>query len=69
MFNYFPKNYMWSSALMLSIMGGGNLGPIDRHLAPLREAEQADTGAWTKAWGGRGAGRVRRAGPAPRIAA
>jgi hypothetical protein len=54
-FNYFQKNYMWSSALMLSIMGGGNLGQIDRHLAPLREAEQADTGAWTKAWGGAGA--------------
>lgn len=55
MFNYFPRNYMWSSALMLSIMGGGNLGQIDRHLAPLREAEQADTDAWTKAWGGAGA--------------
>jgi len=28
-FNYFPDNYMWSSAVMLSIMGGGELGQID----------------------------------------
>jgi len=54
-FNFFPKNYMWSSALMLSIMGGGDLGQIDRHLAALREVEEADTDAWTKAWAGAGA--------------
>jgi len=54
-FNYFPKNYMWSSALLLSIMGGGDLGQIDRHLAPMRDAEKADTDAWTKAWAGAGA--------------
>ena len=54
-FNYFPKNYMWSSALMLSIMAGGDLGQIDRHLAALRETDEADTDAWTKAWDGAGA--------------
>jgi dienelactone hydrolase len=55
-FSYFPKNYMWSSALMLSLMAGGDLGQIDRHLAPLREVDnEADTDAWTKAWDGAGA--------------
>jgi alpha-beta hydrolase superfamily lysophospholipase len=53
-FNYFPNNYMWSSAVMLSIMAGGELGQIDRWLAPLREA-QPDPDAWTKAWDGAGA--------------
>jgi dipeptidyl aminopeptidase/acylaminoacyl peptidase len=53
-FSYFPDNYMWSSAVMLSIMGGGELGQIDRWLAPLREAEP-DPGAWAKAWDGAGA--------------
>ena len=51
MFNYFPNNYMWSSALMLSIMAGGQLGQIDRWLSPLRDSEP-DTDAWTKAWDG-----------------
>ncbi|MFI6689631.1 alpha/beta hydrolase [Streptomyces sp. NPDC050485] len=55
MFNYFPKNYMWSSALMLSIMAGGDLGQIDRQLAPLRDTEEADTDAWTRAWDRAGA--------------
>jgi dipeptidyl aminopeptidase/acylaminoacyl peptidase len=53
-FSYFPDNYMWSSAVMLSMMGGGELGQIDRWLAPLREAEP-DPGAWAKAWDGAGA--------------
>jgi hypothetical protein len=35
-------------------MGGGELGQIDRWLAPLREAE-LDPGAWAKAWDGAGA--------------
>jgi dipeptidyl aminopeptidase/acylaminoacyl peptidase len=48
-FNYFPGNYMWSSAVMFSIMAGGELGQIDRQLAPLRDAEP-DPDAWTKAW-------------------
>ncbi|MEU2871946.1 alpha/beta fold hydrolase [Streptomyces olivoreticuli] len=51
MFNYFPDNYMWSSAVMLSIMADGQLGQIDRWLTPLREAEP-DTDSWTKAWDG-----------------
>jgi dipeptidyl aminopeptidase/acylaminoacyl peptidase len=45
---------MWSSAVMLSIMAGGELGQIDRWLAPLRDAEP-DPDAWTKAWDGAGA--------------
>jgi alpha-beta hydrolase superfamily lysophospholipase len=45
---------MWSSAVMLSIMAGGELGQIDRRLAPIREAEP-DPDAWTKAWDGAGA--------------
>jgi dipeptidyl aminopeptidase/acylaminoacyl peptidase len=53
-FNYFPDNYTWSSAVTLSIMAGGDLGQIDRWLAPLGGAEP-DPGAWTKAWDGAGA--------------
>jgi dipeptidyl aminopeptidase/acylaminoacyl peptidase len=54
MFYYFPDNFMWSSAVNLSLMAGGELGQIDRWLAPLRDARDAgpDTGAWTKAWNG-----------------
>ena len=51
MFYYFPGNYMWSSAVTLSMMAGGQLGQIDRWLAPLRDAEP-DSDAWTKAWDG-----------------
>ena len=54
MFEYFPGNYRWSSSVMLSMMAGGQLGQIDRWLAPLREAEP-DPGAWTKSWDGAGA--------------
>ena len=67
MFSYFPDNYMWSSAVMLSIMGRGELGQIDRWLAPLREAE-LDPGAWAKAWRARGLRRgelARLAGVSP----
>jgi hypothetical protein len=53
-FNYFPGNYTWSSAVTLSIMAGAELGQIDRWLAPLREAEP-DPGAWARAWDGAGA--------------
>ena len=51
MFYYFPANYMWSAAVNLSLMAGGELGQIDRWLAPLRDAEP-DTEAWTKGWDG-----------------
>ncbi|WP_411142793.1 alpha/beta hydrolase [Streptomyces sp. x-80] len=54
MFTYFPKNYMWSSAVLLSLTAGGQLGQIDRQLAPLRETK-ADPEAWTKAWDQAGA--------------
>ena len=49
MFYYFPDNYTWSSAVMLSLMAGGQLGQVDRWLAPLRNGE-ADMHAWTTAW-------------------
>jgi hypothetical protein len=48
-FYYFPNNYTWSSAVMLSIMAGGQLGQIDRWLAPLRTGDP-DIHAWTAAW-------------------
>ncbi|HEY6791187.1 MAG TPA: DUF427 domain-containing protein [Trebonia sp.] len=51
MFYYFPGNYTWSAGVALSMMAGGELGQIDRWLAPLRDAEP-DTEAWTKAWDG-----------------
>jgi hypothetical protein len=61
MFTYFPANFMWSSAVNLSLMAGGELGQIDRWLAPLRDGRggrdgrdgrdaEPDTDAWTKAW-------------------
>ena len=40
---------MWSSAVALAMMAGGQFGQINRFLAPLRNAE-ADTTEWTKAW-------------------
>lgn len=49
MFYYFEANYMWSSAVALAMMAGGQLGQIDRFLAPLRNVE-ANTAEWTKAW-------------------
>jgi dienelactone hydrolase len=48
-FAYFPNNYTWSSAVMLCIMAGGQLGQIDRWLAPLR-VDDPDSHAWTTAW-------------------
>jgi dipeptidyl aminopeptidase/acylaminoacyl peptidase len=53
-FDYFPGNYVWSSAVMLSTMAGGELGQIDRQLAGLRGAEP-DPDAWTRAWDSAGA--------------
>jgi dienelactone hydrolase len=53
-FKYFPKNYTWSSAVLLAITAGGQLGQIDRQLAPLRDVEP-DPEAWTKAWDEAGA--------------
>jgi dipeptidyl aminopeptidase/acylaminoacyl peptidase len=48
-FYYFPNNYTWSSGLMLCLMAGGQLGQIDRWLAPLRDVDP-DSHAWTTAW-------------------
>ncbi|KAF7163053.1 hypothetical protein CNMCM5623_008073 [Aspergillus felis] len=49
MFTYFPNNYMWSSAVNLCFMAGGELGQIDRWLAPLKDRD-ADPESWAKAW-------------------
>ena len=49
MFYYFPNNYTWSSAVMLCLMAGGQLGQIDRWLAPLRNGDP-DVDAWAAAW-------------------
>jgi dipeptidyl aminopeptidase/acylaminoacyl peptidase len=58
-FEYFPGNYIWSSAVMLSIMAGGQLGQLDRWLAPLRKATsnggETDPQRWTSAWDSMGA--------------
>jgi dipeptidyl aminopeptidase/acylaminoacyl peptidase len=48
-FYYFPNNYTWSSAVMLCLMAGGQLGQIDRWLAPLRNGDP-DIHTWTTAW-------------------
>jgi deazaflavin-dependent oxidoreductase (nitroreductase family) len=48
-FYYFPNNYTWSSAVMLCLMASGQLGQIDRWLAPLRDGDPDDN-AWTTAW-------------------
>ncbi len=49
MFYYFEGNYMWSAGVLLTLMAGGQLGQIDRWLAPLR-GKAADPEEWTKAW-------------------
>jgi dipeptidyl aminopeptidase/acylaminoacyl peptidase len=53
-FTYFPNNYTWSSGLILSMMAGGQLGQIDRWLAPLRDGDPG-VEDWTKAWDSAGA--------------
>jgi hypothetical protein len=49
LFCYFPNNYTWSSAVMLCLMAGGQLGQIDRWLASLRN-DAPDVDAWAAAW-------------------
>jgi hypothetical protein len=48
-FYYFPNDYTRSSAVMLCLMAGGQLGQIDRWLTPLRTGDP-DVHAWTAAW-------------------
>jgi hypothetical protein len=43
LFYYFPNNYTWSSAVMLCLMAGGQLGQIDRWLASLRNDARTST--------------------------
>ncbi|MEV0128497.1 alpha/beta fold hydrolase [Dactylosporangium sp. NPDC050688] len=50
MFEYFPGNYAWSSAVNLALMAGGSLGDIHRWLQPLRAADEPDLDAWASAW-------------------
>jgi hypothetical protein len=47
MFGYFTDNYTWSAAVDLAVMAGGQLGELDRQLAPLRNAEPTP-----EAWNG-----------------
>ncbi|MEY9862032.1 alpha-beta hydrolase superfamily lysophospholipase [Catenulispora sp. GAS73] len=54
MFEYFPGNYMWSGAVTLSMMAGGELGQIHRAISPLRNTEP-NPEAWASAWDGAGA--------------
>jgi dienelactone hydrolase len=62
MFNYFPNNYVWSSAFTLALMAGGQLNQMDRWLAPLRDiGPEPDTDAWAKAWDSMGAEQSRHA--------
>ena len=62
MFYYFPKNFVWSSAFMLALMGG-QLNQMDRWLAPLRDTgPEPDPDAWTKAWDSMGEEQSRHAG-------
>lgn len=49
MYYYFEDNYMWSSAFNLALMSGGELGEMNRWLAPLRGTEP-DNDAWGEAW-------------------
>jgi dipeptidyl aminopeptidase/acylaminoacyl peptidase len=49
MFSYLPNNYMWSSALNLALMAGGDLGQIDQWIASIRN-EQGSEEYWTTAW-------------------
>jgi dienelactone hydrolase len=49
LFNYFPGNFTWSSAFVLGLMAGGQLGEMHRWLAPLTNAEP-DVNAWNRAW-------------------
>jgi dienelactone hydrolase len=51
-FEYFPGNYAWSSAVNLALMAGGSLGDIHRWLGPLREAGRTELEAWSSAWAG-----------------
>jgi alpha-beta hydrolase superfamily lysophospholipase len=50
MFEYFPNNYTWSSAVNLALMAGGDLGQMDRFLKPLLQMSQASAEDWTNAW-------------------
>jgi hypothetical protein len=51
MFTYIPTNYMLSSALNLCLSAGGQIGQIERFLAPLRSSSTSpNPDAWTHAW-------------------
>lgn len=54
MYTYFPKNYMWSLAVLRMIMSGGLIGEIHRvgqKLEPLQESgPHGDHEAWHREW-------------------
>jgi dipeptidyl aminopeptidase/acylaminoacyl peptidase len=51
MFTYFPTNYMLSSAVNLCLSAGGQIGQLERFLAPLRSSSTPPTPeSWTQAW-------------------
>jgi pimeloyl-ACP methyl ester carboxylesterase len=49
MFNYFQDNYTWSSAFVMGLMAGGQLGEMHRWLEPLRGVPPT-LEAWAAAW-------------------
>ena len=54
MFEPFPGNYSWNLAVNIALMGGGNIGEIDRACRPIREAaargEDAGTALFFDSW-------------------
>jgi dienelactone hydrolase len=49
-FEYFPGNYAWSSAVNLALTAGGSIGDIHRWLEPLRQSGSTSAPAWSAAW-------------------
>jgi dienelactone hydrolase len=54
LFEYFPGNYSWSSAVNLALMAGGSLGDMHRFLHRLRETGETDRVQWAAAWAAMG---------------
>ena len=54
MYKYFPKNYMWSLAVLRMFLAGGLIGEINRvgkKLEPLQDSgPQGDNEAWHEEW-------------------
>lgn len=53
MFEYFPKNYVWSLAVMMTLAQGGQITEVDeacRPLVPLQSEGDEAGHAWTESW-------------------